>query len=217
MKQRTILFSFIRLIAFITGLFSLALGVACLITAGLGTATWDVLHIGLAMLTPLSIGTCVQLVGVLMIGIACVIERSLPKLGTLLNIFIVGYFLNLILSWQFIPTFDHLAGNMTLFLIGILLMGNGSGMYVATKIGAGPRDGLTLVLASKTGLSIRLVRTILESIALLIGWLIGGPVAFGTFLSVFLIGPVIQAALSFWSRRLDHFQAKERALSKAAS
>ncbi|NEU31431.1 membrane protein [bacterium LRH843] len=207
----------IRFIAFIAGLFTLALGVAFLIVAGLGTATWDVLHIGLAEKTSLSIGAWVQLIGVFMILLACIIERSLPQIGSLLNIIIIGYFLNWILDLQIIPSFDHLFGSAVLFIIGILLMGNGSGMYVATKLGAGPRDGLTIVLAVKTGLSIRLIRTILEGIALLIGWLIGGPVALGTFISVFLIGPVVQAALKFWSKRLERFQVKRSSVTKAAS
>ncbi|WP_202963192.1 hypothetical protein [Geomicrobium sp. JCM 19039] len=71
------------------------------------------------------------------------------------------------------------------------------------SLGAGPRDGVTLAVASRTGWSVRRVRTKLEMLALLIGWLIGGPVAFGTFLSVFLIGPVMQASLEFWRSRVQ--------------
>ncbi|MDT2194318.1 hypothetical protein [Paenibacillus larvae] len=91
-----------------------------------------------------------------------------------------------------------------MLVAGILCMGFGSGMYVASNIGAGPRDGMTLVLAQKFGLSIRLVRTLLELTALTIGWIAGVPVAAGTFISVFLIGPVMQASLAFWRRRLVH-------------
>ncbi len=202
---------------FVIGLFSLALGIACLINAGLGTATWDVLHIGLAQITPLSIGTWIQMIGILMIFIACLIEKSLPKIGTFINTLVVGYFLNMILHLQLIPTFNHLFGNIVLFIIGILLMGNGSGMYVATEIGAGPRDGLTLVLAAKLGYSIRLVRTVLEATALLIGWMIGGPVALGTFVSAFLIGPALQASLAFWKKLLNKYITKQRELAKSAS
>lgn len=200
--KTSIVYLIVRYTMFIIGLFSLALGICFLIHAGLGTATWDVLHIGLALNSPLSIGTWVQIVGVGMIAISCWLERSWPKIGTLLNTLIVGSFINLILSWQIIPTFDDLFKSSLLFLIGIFLMGNGSGMYVATNIGAGPRDGLTLVLSKKLNLSIRVVRTILEGTALLIGWLIGGPVAIGTFISVFLIGPVLQSMLFFWRKQL---------------
>mgnify|MGYP001212013070 CR=1 FL=1 len=206
-----------RYLIFLLGLFSLALGVCCLINAGLGTATWDVLHIGLALHTPLSIGAWIQILGFAMIVVTCLLEKSLPKIGTLLNTFIVGFFIDLILQMQIVPTFNSLFQNILLFLVGIVLMGNGSGMYVATNIGAGPRDGLTLVLAKKLNRSIRLVRTVLEGTALLIGALIGGPVAWGTFASVFMIGPILQAALSFWRKQLEKLEKKQIVSKKAAS
>ena len=82
-------------------------------------------------------------------------------------------------------------------------MGIGSGMYVASKVGAGPRDGMTLFLARRFSISVRLARTILEILALTIGWLIGGPVSIGTFISVPLIGPVMQASLKVWTSILE--------------
>ncbi|GAJ97198.1 membrane protein [Geomicrobium sp. JCM 19055] len=52
-----------------------------------------------------------------------------------------------------------------LLFIGIVLIGLGSGMYVSTRLGAGPRDGVTLAVAKRSGWSIRSVRTILEGCA----------------------------------------------------
>ena len=58
---------------------------------------------------------------------------------------------------------------------------------------------MTLFLARRFSISVRLARTILEISALTIGWLIGGPVSIGTFISVPLIGPVMQASLKVWT------------------
>jgi hypothetical protein len=193
----------IRVLVFILGILVLALGVATVITARLGVATWDVLHIGLANLTGLSLGTWVQIVGVVMVLMTCFFEKKRPAIGSVLNILLVGFFLNSILDLNIIPSFEGLTSQIILLIVGIVLMGIGSGMYVASKVGAGPRDGMTLFIAKRFSISVRLSRTLLEIIALTIGWVIGGPVAIGTFISIPLIGPVMQASLKFWTIKLN--------------
>ncbi|MBE6067537.1 MAG: membrane protein [Clostridium lundense] len=193
----------LRVIVFITGVFILALGAATVIRASLGVATWDVLHIGLANLTNLSIGRWVQIVGIIMVLMTSFFEKKVPAIGSVLNILLVGFFLNSILGLELIPSYTGIISKSTLLVLGIVFMGIGSGMYVASKVGAGPRDGMTLFIAKRFSISIRLSRTLLEITALTIGWLIGGPVALGTFISVFLIGPVMQTSLKYWTRQLD--------------
>lgn len=192
----------VRVIVFVAGIFVLAMGAATVITADVGVATWDVLHIGLADISGFSVGRWVQIVGVLMVLSASAFERERPKLGSMLNIIVVGFFLNLILDSEMLPVFKGLLSRSIELVVGVTLMGTGSGMYVASKVGAGPRDGVTLLIAKRFSLSVRLSRTILEMAALAAGWSIGGPVAFGTFVSVPLVGPVMQASLKFWTGQL---------------
>ncbi len=197
----------IRCVLFFAGLFVLALGAVCMMQAQLGVASWDVLHIGLTHLTSLSVGTWVQIIGILMIAITCLIERKWPRIGSIVNIVMIGFFINWLLSLNLVPVYPFLWARVVMLLVGIVLMGFGAGMYVASNIGAGPRDGLTLVLAERSGWSIRMVRTILEGTALLLGWLATGPVSVGTFASVLLIGPVMQASLRFWRKRMEKLAA----------
>ncbi|MBM0066566.1 YczE/YyaS/YitT family protein [Alkalicoccobacillus gibsonii] len=202
----------IKWVVFLIGLLVLATGGAFMIKSAYGSATWDVLHIGLSLKSGWSIGLWVQIVGLLMIGIACLIDRKKPQVGSFINIILIGLFLDGMLRLPIYPS-HMLWWESVLFLFGgICILGFGAGMYVATGLGAGPRDGMTLVLAKKTGLSIRLVRTLLEGTALLLGWLLGGPVAAGTFLSVFLIGPVMQASIGFWRKQMARLDEKEESL-----
>jgi uncharacterized membrane protein YczE len=187
---------------FLCGIFILALGAASLITANLGVASWDVLHIGLAKQSMLSIGTWVQIIGILMVLLTAALERKKPQIGSAVNILLIGFFLNWILDWHMIPTANSQWKSILLLVGGVCLMGLGSGMYVATALGAGPRDGLTLVLSTMSGRSVRLVRTALEITALLCGWIVGGPISAGTFVAVFLVGPIMQASLYFWRRQI---------------
>jgi hypothetical protein len=192
---------------FVAGIFLLAFGVSSAITAGLGVPTWDVLHIGLANKTPFSIGRWVQIIGVCMIFMTSCLEKEKPAIGSLINIIMVGFFINLILASKLLPVFDGLGPRIIMLLIGISLMGFGSGMYVSSKVGAGPREGITLYLSRRFSMSVRLSRTIIEMIALAIGWLLGGPVALGTFASLILIGPIMQSSLRFWTIQMNRLSA----------
>lgn len=205
-------FVLIRILLFISGIFTLAFGVATVIRADLGVPSWDVLHIGLSKLTSISIGRWVQIIGVSMVFMVCAIEKKKPALGSMINILLVGYFLNLILNLNLVPSFTSLTAKSLMLLSGIMLMGLGSGMYVASEIGAGPRDGAMLLISRKFSISIRNSRTLLEFMALTAGWLIGGPVSMGTFITVPLIGPVTQVSLKFWSRQLKELKRKSVAV-----
>ena len=192
----------VKVVIFLCGIFILTLGAAALIEANLGVASWDVLHIGLAKRSILSIGTWVQIIGVLMVLFAAALERKQPQIGSAVNILLIGFFLNWILNSYMLPVATNLWQSIAKLVSGICLMGLGSGMYVATSLGAGPRDGLTLVLSRMSGRSMRFVRTVLEMTALLCGWIVGGPISMGTFVAVFLIGPIMQASLYFWRQQL---------------
>lgn len=191
-----------RFIIFIVGLYSLSFGVATIIQANLGTATWDVLHIGLAENFGLSIGRWVQIVGIVLVILTAILEKTRIKIGSVLNIIFVGFFLNQILASEIIQAPTTLFVRVIMLLIGVVIMGFGSGMYVASKIGAGPRDGMTLYISKRFSLSVGTSRTILESLALTSGWLLGGPVAIGTFVTVPLIGPIMQRSLAVWTKIL---------------
>lgn len=193
----------IRLAVFTAGLFTLALGAAIVITANLGSATWDVLHIGLSRITGLSVGRWVQIVGVGMVATTAYFEKKRIAVGSVLNIVLIGFFLNMILDSGLLPEFKELVPRIFMLFGGIVLMGSGSGMYVGSGIGAGPRDGMTLLIARRFSISVRLARTFLEIGALACGWLVGGPVALGTFVTVPLLGPIMQTSLKLTNRQLE--------------
>ena len=84
-------------------------------------------------------------------------------------------------------------------LLGILIQGIATAVYIGVDAGAGPRDSLMLALHRTTGVSIRLARGAIEFIVVLIGWLLGGPLGFGTVIFALLIGPSVQ-----WAFKLFH-------------
>jgi uncharacterized membrane protein YczE len=81
-------------------------------------------------------------------------------------------------------------------VIGVILVGIGSGLYLTANLGPGPRDGTMTGLQRITGVSIGRVRGGIEITVLLIGWALGGTFWIGTFIFAFLIGPVVAICLN---------------------
>ncbi len=90
----------------------------------------------------------------------------------------------------------------TMLVIGILMIGFASGMYIGAALGPGPRDGLMTGIA-KRGPSIRLTRSVIEVTVLLLGWLLGGTLGIGTISFALLIGPLVQFFLPRWAVSAD--------------
>lgn len=92
-----------------------------------------------------------------------------------------------------------------LFFFGLILCGYGVGIYISSRLGAGPRDWLMLSLHQKTGLAIRWVRTLIEISAVLFGILLGGPFSVGTILFSLLIGHPTEWGIKWAGRVLSPF------------
>ncbi|WP_405994619.1 YitT family protein [Streptomyces sp. NBC_00986] len=165
---------------------------ALLVVSGLGLEPWNVLHQGLAELTGLTIGVVSIIVGaaVLLLWIPL---RQRPGLGTVSNVFVVGLAMDGTLA--LVPDAHGLAVRIPLLLVGILLNGAATGLYISANFGPGPRDGLMTGLHRVTGRSIRLMRTAIEVAVVATGFALGGTVGIGTLLYALAIGPLAQLFL----------------------
>ena len=171
-----------------------------LLRAGLGLAPWDVLHQGLAAQLGTTIGQMVIALSfvVLLLWIPL---RERPGIGTIANALLVGVFVDLTLLW--LGDAEVLAWRVGLLLLGVLLNGVATALYIGASLGSGPRDGLMTGLVRRTGRSVRLVRTVLEVTVLAVGWLLGGTVGIGTVLYAVAIGPIAHALLPLLTVRRD--------------
>jgi uncharacterized membrane protein YczE len=184
-----------RLPRLVFGLLLCGTGVALMIDADLGLAPWDVLHQGISKHTGIPIGTVAILVGfgVLVLWLPL---RERYGVGTLLNVVLIGLTIDGLLV--VLPDHPPMAVRVTFLLVGTFLFGPGSGFYIGVRMGAGPRDGLMTAIAAR-GYSVRLVRTLLETTVLVIGFVLGGSVGAGTILFAATIGPNVH----FWLERLS--------------
>lgn len=186
---------------FFVGLMVMSLGITMTIKGkAVGTAPWDVLHIGLFKQFGLTIGSWSILTGLFIICATSLYLKQLPKLATILNMLLIGSFIDLF-NWL-LPSTTVLGFEILYFIAGFFVMSIGCGMYIAASLGAGPRDTIMMIIASK-GYSVKTGRTVMEVIAAICGWLLGGPVGFGTVILALGTGYVIQPALIYFKQKLE--------------
>ncbi len=184
--------SLVTLLPLCIGLIIFGVGEALLIASGAGVSPWVVLAQGIENISGLSIGMAnfAVSVGVLLFWIPL---RQTPGLGTLLNAIVIAAAIEY--SLPYLPQPDLYLMKVVEIVIGILLVGLGSGLYLIANLGPGPRDGLMTGLQRLTNFPIASVRTTIEVTAVVLGWLLGGAVGLGTLLFAFGIGPAVSIGL----------------------
>ncbi|HHF5504057.1 YitT family protein [Haemophilus influenzae] len=175
----------------------LGIGDGLIVLSGLGSTPWTVLSQGIAIQTNFDIGWSSFLISCAVMLVWKPLKLRLG-LGTLLNIIIIALFLGITTKILTPPT--ALFSRMIFCLIGILLYGFGTALYLTCYLGAGPRDGLMVGICQRFHLRINVVRTSLEISVCLLGFLLGGVVGLGTVLFATSIGGVVQFFLNIIAR-----------------
>jgi uncharacterized membrane protein YczE len=75
--------------------------------------------------------------------------------------------------------------------------------YIGARFGSGPRDGLMTGFTRRTRFSLRLVRTTIEVVVVVTGWLLGGTLGVATIVYAVAIGPLVQLMLEPFTVRVD--------------
>ena len=191
---------FTRLVKLFAGLFLYSLGIVFTMKANIGYAPWDVFHAGLSRTFGMTIGTASIIVGAVLIVITVIMGEKIG-LGTLLNMVLIGLFLDFLMNLTLIPVMSGWLPGLALLLTGLFVISVASYFYIGSGFGAGPRDSLMVALTRKTGLPVGFCRGSIEMTAVITGWLLGGMAGAGTVISGLAIGFCVQ--LTFRLLRFD--------------
>lgn len=181
-----------RLAQLYAGLVLYGVSMALMVRSSLGVMPWDVLHQGLARQLGWSLGTVTIVVGALVL-LAWVPLRERPGLGTLSNVVVVGLAVDAVLA--VLPAPGGLSARVGFAAAGILLNGVATAAYIGVNLGPGPRDGLMTGLVRRTGGPLGPIRTAIEVVVVLSGWLLGGTLGVVTVLYALSIGPLVHVLL----------------------
>lgn len=195
----------------IFGLFLYSFGIILSINANIGYSPWEVFHVGLTKVSSLSLGVVSIITGVVIV-LATMILGEKFGIATILNMFLIGIFIEIIIYLNIIPVADNLVFGIAMFILSLVVIAFATYFYISSGFGAGPRDGLMVVLSRKTGFSVGLCRIIIEISVTVIGYFLGGMVGIGTIICASFMGMLMQAVfklMNFEPKDIKHESVRE--------
>ena len=169
-------------------LFGLAIDV--MVQASLGLDPWDVLQMALTYHLPITLGESNIGVAFIMILVDVALKEPLGW-GTIANMIFIGVWVDILRPYVPLVPGSFLV-QLGYLLLGVLIMGFATAIYIGVNAGAGPRDTLMLALSRLGKTSVRIARTIIEVTVVVVGYMLGGPAWLGTLVSALAIGPAVQ-------------------------
>lgn len=184
-----------KLFFYLIGIAIACLGVTFIIKSNAGAGPQDVVLLVLADKTGLTFGTWVILSQAIFLLAGAFILGKRPQYESMITMIIWG----VIVDFWGVMVFRDLSlwlqspfARWICFLIGVLLIGIGVGIYLTAKLPAMPYDGLMVGLCEKFRINLMVSRTILEGVFIILGILLGGQIGVGTIVLVLSIGTLIQ-------------------------
>jgi uncharacterized membrane protein YczE len=182
------------------GLAAFGFGEGLLVQSQWGASPWTVFAEGIAKHARISLGWSTALISCVVL-LAWFPLRQRPGFGTVSNLVIIAYTLDLTTYWVAVP---HAVWLKVVYALGaVLSIGVGSAFYLTCNLGPGPRDGLMTGLHNRFHVSVVYVRLSIEVVVLTIGWLLGGTVGVATAFFAATIGFSIGASLNVMERTVN--------------
>lgn len=189
-KNRSAFFN--RMARLLLGLLLFSVGSYLTIQANIGLAPWEAFSMGVSTAVGTSYGNVLVLSGLVILIVDIILKEKIG-LGTVLDMLLIGKFVDL---WRWIgllPMMKSFLPGLFMLLLGQVCICVASYFYIGAGFSCGPRDALMVALGKRfPKVPIGLIRGTIEGTVLLIGWLLGAKVGVGTVIAVFGIGFILQ-------------------------
>jgi len=184
-KQRRILMTIfgVLIAGFSVGIFNFSL---------FGMDPFQVLAHGIWEHINMGFGTLYMIINLIMLVAIFFIDKSKIGLGTLINIFLLGYVVQFS-SWLFaylIPE-PGIFIRIIALLIGIIIISFGSALYFTGDLGVSTYDAVALLMAEKKIAKFQYCRIGTDLVCTITGFLLGATVGIGTLITALFMGPII--------------------------
>jgi len=200
--MKLLIYDLKRLPILLVGFVFLSFGIHLTRISTLGMAPWGVFHEGLVYQTGLSFGWITIIVGAIVLLLSVVFLKSKIGIGTILNVLLVGAMIDF---FETIIKIDNPGITEAVFVlvIGTLSMTFGRSLYIASRLGAGPRDGIFVGLARVSNLEVKYIKPIIDVTVFVFGLILGATPGYGTLFIALISGYLVQ----FYFKLL-HFNPK---------
>ena len=166
----------------------------CYVRAGLGSDSVAVFNEGLSIFAQVSLGTAAWCLNAALLLTAFLTARKHMGWTTIYNSLLIGPSIDL-MNWVLSPVLSFSSGigfRVVLFAAGLVLVASSCALLIRRCPGMSVNDAISTAIAEKLGVSFRAVRTTIDGLLMVTGFLMGGVVGVGSVVAVLCTGPLIQ-------------------------
>jgi len=190
------------------GFIFLSFGIVLTKRSDLGMDAWGIFHQGLSVKLDVSFGLIIIYTGLIILAFSVLLLKTKIGIGTILNVLVVGLMIDFTdYLFTYIP--NTMFEKSVLLVFGLVILSFGRSLYISSRLGAGPRDGIFVGLSRITKMDVKYIKPAIEFTVLIIGVLLGGTIGFGTIFLIVASGYLVQ-----YFFKLLHFDPKTSSQSR---
>lgn len=180
-----------RVCRLISGSLIMGSGIAIAMKGGFGVDPMALFWEGIHLQSGMSYGMANLVVSGVIILMLLFIDRTQLGIGTLVNSVLVSLSMDLLSSLLLFES-DVFFIRFLLLMTGLVLLAGGIVYYGSADFGRGAFDGLVFGIVNKTSYSIRLVRSSIDLLLVIMGIALGASLNLGPVVSVLSLGFLMQ-------------------------
>jgi uncharacterized membrane protein YczE len=188
----------LRCVLYLLGCVVFAVGATLFVVAGRGTDPLDVFVLGLREHVPITFGVAQAGIAVLCLGIWAAWNRRRPQLTPLFTFLFCGSLIDGLLYLEVAkgtsvppPVLVGLAGALCAY---------GSALIIMSGVGIRAMDLVALTMRERWGWPLWCAKGALEAGLLVTGWVLGGPVGYGTVFFLVAVDLLLQPFMQLTAR-----------------
>lgn len=183
-----------RTLAMLVAVIFMGMGVGFFMLAAMGSDPFSTLNLGVSSKIGLSFGTWQVFLNVVMLLAIMFVDRSKLGIGTIGNMFLVGFSAD-ITGWllrQFIEASAlGIPARVGMTLLGVAMQLVGCSFYVTSGLGMAPYDCVSYIVPERTKIPFRWWRIFTDVVCVGIGFACGASIGIGTLIMAFGTGPIL--------------------------
>ncbi len=182
-----------RMIVMLIGNLIMGLGVAIFKYSLMGNDPCNASYMAIAASVHIPYAYMAWIMNGLLFVAEIIFGRHHIGIGTFVNWFVVGPLVTLF-TWIMESIFvrpESFVGRLPILVVGILVLSLSCSLYQKAEVGVSPYDSIPIIVNERTKIPYFVCRVVMDGIAALITWLLGGIVGLGTLVCALGLGPFI--------------------------
>lgn len=194
-----------RILIYITGVFMISLGIIIFLECRLGSDPITVILDGLSNTFKVRYSTSSLMYNTTLLITCFIFSRKHIGAGTIFYLLAISFFINLsenLLAFMNITDMS-IYSKIPLLIVGQIILSAGMSLVVVANIGKNSLDGIIFKIEELTKQNYMTIRTTIDIMYTIIGFLLGGVVGLGTVFSALTTGWMMKNFINIFNKSFN--------------